>query len=92
MGDYRGFARTNKRIVGTAPFFIGVTKRGGRVMRIPTKKIAHSELKTIRTSPSDAVESIVRQMIVMSQEKRSGYGQHHFVSVAAGGAAGAKFA
>jgi hypothetical protein len=61
-------------------------------MRIPTKKIAHSELMTIRTSPSDAGESIVEQMIVMSQEKGSGYKQHHFVSVAAGGSAGAKFA
>ena len=37
-------------------------------MRIPTKKITHSELKTIRASPSDAVKNIVRQVIVMSQE------------------------
>src|SRR5436190_21009584 len=41
-------------------------------VRIPTKKIAHSELMTIRSSPSDAVESIVAQVIVMGQEKRSG--------------------
>jgi len=40
-------------------------------MRIPTKKIAHSELKTIRSSPSDAVRSIVQQVIVMGQEKGS---------------------
>jgi len=39
------------------------------VLRIPTKKIAHSDLKTIRTSPSDAGKVIVRQVIVMSQEK-----------------------
>ena len=58
-------------------------------MRIPTKKIAHSELKTIRASPSDAGKSIVRQVIVMSQEKGWGYKQHHFVSVAADGCAGA---
>jgi len=38
-------------------------------VRIPTKKITHSELKTIRASPSDAGKSIVRQVIVMSQEK-----------------------
>jgi hypothetical protein len=62
------------------------------VVRIPTKKIAHSELKTIRPSPSDAGKSIVRQVIVMSQEKGWGYRQHHFVSVAADGSAGAKFA
>jgi hypothetical protein len=62
------------------------------LLRIPTKKIAHSELKTITTSPSDAGRSIVRQVIVMSQEKGWGYRQHHFVSVAGDGSAGAKFA
>ena len=69
-----------------------LTRQLREVLRIPTKKIAHSELKTIRTSPSDAGESIVRQIIVMSQEKGSVPRQHHFVSVAAGGSAGAKFA
>jgi hypothetical protein len=44
---------------------------GAMQVRIPTKKIAHSELKTIRASPSDAGKSIVRQVIVMSQEKGS---------------------
>jgi hypothetical protein len=34
-------------------------------MRIPMKKIAHSELMTIRSSPSDAVKNIVEQVIVM---------------------------
>jgi hypothetical protein len=34
-------------------------------LRIPTKKIAHSELMTIRSSPSDAVKNIVEQVIVM---------------------------
>jgi hypothetical protein len=38
-------------------------------MRIPTKKIAHSELKTIRSSPSDAGKSIVERVIVMGQGK-----------------------
>jgi hypothetical protein len=38
-------------------------------MRIPTKKIVHSELMTIRSSPNDAVKSIVEQVIVMGQEK-----------------------
>ncbi len=37
-------------------------------VRIPTKKIAHSELKTIRSSPSDAVKNILWQVIVISQE------------------------
>jgi hypothetical protein len=37
------------------------------LMRIPTKKIAHSELMTIRRSPKDAGESIVDQPIVISQ-------------------------
>jgi len=62
------------------------------LVRIPTKKIAHSELKTIRTSPSGTGKSIVRQVIVMSQEKGWGYRQHHFVSFAVDGSAGAKFA
>jgi hypothetical protein len=39
------------------------------LVRIPAKKIAHSELKTIRASPIDAGKVIVRQVIVMSQEK-----------------------
>jgi hypothetical protein len=34
-------------------------------LRIPMKKIAHSELMTIRSSPSDAVKNIVEQVIVM---------------------------
>jgi hypothetical protein len=34
-------------------------------VRIPMKKIAHSELMTIRSSPSDAVKNIVEQVIVM---------------------------
>jgi hypothetical protein len=38
-------------------------------LRIPTKKIAHSELKTIRSSPSDAGKSIVERVIVMGQGK-----------------------
>jgi len=63
-----------------------------QLVRIPTKKIAHSELKTIRSSPGDAVENIVNQMIVMGQEKRSKNAQPHFVSVFAAGAAGAEFA
>lgn len=71
--------------VGPGPSF-------GVPLRIPTKKIAHSELKTIRAPPSDAGKSIVRQVIVMSQEKGWGYRQHHFVSVAVDGSAGAKFA
>jgi hypothetical protein len=37
-------------------------------------------------------QSIVRQVIVMSQEKGSGYRQHYFVSVAVDGSADAKFA
>jgi hypothetical protein len=40
-------------------------------LRIPTKKIVHSELMTIRSSPKDAVESIVERAIVMGQEKGS---------------------
>jgi hypothetical protein len=35
------------------------------ILRIPMKKIAHSELMTIRSSPSDAVKNIVEQVIVM---------------------------
>jgi serine/threonine protein kinase len=38
-------------------------------LRIPTKKITHSELKTIRSSPSDAGKSIVERVIVMGQGK-----------------------
>src|SRR5580693_4395825 len=38
-------------------------------MRIPTKKIIRSELKTITTSPGDAVGIIVEQVIVMGQEE-----------------------
>jgi hypothetical protein len=38
-------------------------------MRIPAKKITHSELMTISSSPSDAVPSIVEQVIVIGQEK-----------------------
>jgi hypothetical protein len=38
-------------------------------LRIPTKKIAHSELMTIRTSPSDTGNSIVEQVIVMVKKK-----------------------
>jgi hypothetical protein len=34
------------------------------LMRIPTKKIAHSELMKINPSPSDAVKSILKQLIV----------------------------
>jgi hypothetical protein len=41
------------------------------MMGIPTKKIAHSELMTISSSPSDAVKSIVEQVIVMGQEESS---------------------
>jgi hypothetical protein len=37
-------------------------------VRIPTKKIIHSELKTITSSPRDAVGNIVEEMIVMGQE------------------------
>lgn len=62
------------------------------LLRIPTKKIAHSELMSIRSSPSDAVESIVRQMIVMGQEQGREKPQHHLVSVLVAGVAGAKFA
>ena len=36
---------------------------------IPTKKIVSSELMTIKSSPKDADKSIVRQVIVMGQEK-----------------------
>jgi len=61
-------------------------------VQIPTKKIAHSELMTIRSSPSDAVESIVAQVIVMGQEKRSECSRHHFVSGFAAGVACANFA
>jgi hypothetical protein len=61
-------------------------------MRIPTKKIGHSELKTIIALPNDAAESIVERMIVMGQEKGSANDQHHFVSVVGADAAGAKFA
>src|SRR5205823_13025174 len=42
---------------------------GGEGLRITMKKIAHSELMTIRSSPNDAVKSIVMQMIVMGQGK-----------------------
>jgi hypothetical protein len=38
-------------------------------LRIPTKKIIRSELMTIRTSPKNAGESIVDEVIVMGQEK-----------------------
>lgn len=41
----------------------------GRLVRIPTKKIIHSELKTITASPGDAVGIIVEQVIVMGQEE-----------------------
>jgi hypothetical protein len=41
-------------------------------VRIPTKKIVHSELMTISSTPKDAVESIVERVIVMGQEKGSG--------------------
>src|SRR5712692_3487464 len=51
-------------------YFIGFA--ANQLVRIPTKKIAHSELMTIRSSPRDAVESIVAQVIVMGQEKRFG--------------------
>jgi hypothetical protein len=61
-------------------------------MRIPAKKIVHSELKTIRSSPGDAVENIVQQMIVIGQEVGAEYPQHHFVSAFAVEIAGAKFA
>jgi hypothetical protein len=43
---------------------------------IPMKKIAHSELMTIRSSPSDAVKNIVEQVIVMGQELTVGIRQH----------------
>ena len=59
---------------------------------IPTKKIVYSELMTIRSSPKDAVESIVVQMIVTGQEKGLACAQHHFVSWCSAGAAVAKFA
>jgi hypothetical protein len=61
-------------------------------LRIPTKKIVHSELKTIRSSPKGAVESIVERVIVMGQEKGSGCVQHHFVSLFSAGVADAEFA
>ncbi len=38
------------------------------LVRIPMKKIIHSELMTITAWPGDAVESIVEQVIVMGQE------------------------
>jgi hypothetical protein len=38
-------------------------------MRIPAKKIIHSELKTITASQGDAVGIIVEQVIVMGQEE-----------------------
>ena len=38
-------------------------------MRIPTKKIIRYELMTIRTSPKYAGESIVSEVIVISQGK-----------------------
>jgi hypothetical protein len=38
-------------------------------VRIPTKKITHSELKTITSSPGDAVGNIVEQVIVIGQEE-----------------------
>ncbi len=38
-------------------------------LRVPTKKITHSELKTITASPGDAVGIIVEQLIVMGQEE-----------------------
>jgi hypothetical protein len=38
-------------------------------LRIPTKKIIHSELKTITASQGDAVGIIVEQVIVMGQEE-----------------------
>jgi hypothetical protein len=44
----------------------------GFKLRIPTKKIVHSELMTISSTPKDAVESIVERVIVMGQEKGSG--------------------
>jgi len=47
---------------------------------------------TIRPSPSDAVKSIVKQVIVIRQEKGSEYKQHQFVSGFVTGVAGAKFA
>ena len=37
-------------------------------MRIPTKRIIHSELMTITSSPGDAVGNIVEQVIVIGQE------------------------
>ncbi len=46
-------------------------------MRIPTKKITRSEPKTIRASPTGAVISSVRPMIVM----RQGKGRDAFVNL-----------
>ena len=43
-------------------------RRNRRRLRIPMKKIIHSELMTITAWPGDAVESIVEQVIVMGQE------------------------
>jgi hypothetical protein len=42
---------------------------GELLVRIPTKKIVDSELMTIRTSPSDAGNRIVEQVIVMVKKK-----------------------
>jgi hypothetical protein len=39
------------------------------VLRIPAKKIIHSEVKTITASSEDAVGIIVEQVIVMGQEE-----------------------
>jgi hypothetical protein len=56
------------------------------------KKIICSELMTIKLSPSDAVNSIMEQLIVISQEQRLGARQHYFVSAFAGRVAGANVA
>ncbi len=67
-------------------------QRNAIVVRIPTKKIIHSELMKIITSPSDAGKSIVRRMIVMGQEKGCAHQQPYFVSSSVSRTAGANFA
>jgi hypothetical protein len=59
-------------------------------LRNPAKKIIHSELKTITSSPRDAVGDIVEQVIVMGQEGTGETGQYYFVSAVFASAARAK--
>jgi hypothetical protein len=59
----------NSQSYGLSSGMVGVKSYSHEILRIPAKKIAHSELKTIRASPIDAGKVIVRQVIVMSQEK-----------------------